>query len=47
MRRIQAMSFEESISFTESQIGLVSMTKDSKEGLLAFREKRSPVWTGS
>lgn len=47
MRRIEAMSFEESMSFTESQIGLLSMTKDAKEGLLAFREKRKPVWTNA
>jgi enoyl-CoA hydratase/carnithine racemase len=46
MRRIEAMSFEESIAFTESQIGLVSMTEDAQEGLAAFREKRKPTWTG-
>jgi enoyl-CoA hydratase/carnithine racemase len=47
MRRIQGMPFEQSISFTESQIGLLSMTEDAKEGLLSFREKRKPAWTGS
>jgi enoyl-CoA hydratase/carnithine racemase len=46
MRTIEAMSFDESMSFTESQIGLVSMTEDAQEGLLAFREKRKPAWTG-
>lgn len=46
MRRIEAMSFEESISFTESQIGLLAMTEDAQEGQLAFREKRKPVWPG-
>lgn len=46
MRVVEAMSFEESMSFTESQIGLVSMTEDAQEGQLAFREKRKPVWTG-
>jgi enoyl-CoA hydratase/carnithine racemase len=46
MRRIEAMSFEESMAFTESQIGLVSMTDDAKEGQAAFREKRAPRWTG-
>jgi len=46
LKRVEALSFEESISFTESQIGLLAMTEDSKEGLAAFREKRKPVWTG-
>ncbi|HET6599413.1 MAG TPA: enoyl-CoA hydratase-related protein, partial [Burkholderiaceae bacterium] len=46
MKRIEAMSFEESIAFTESQIGLFALTEDAAEGQLAFREKRKPVWTG-
>ncbi|MEO6973527.1 MAG: enoyl-CoA hydratase/isomerase family protein [Rhodoferax sp.] len=46
MKKIEAMSFEESMSFTESQIGLFALTGDAAEGQLAFREKRKPVWTG-
>lgn len=46
MRRVEAMAFEESIAFTESQIGLLSMTEDAQEGQLAFREKRKPNWPG-
>lgn len=46
MKKIEAMSFEESMSFTESQIGLFALTEDAAEGQLAFREKRKPVWTG-
>ena len=47
MKKIEAMAFEESMSFTESQIGLFALTQDAAEGQLAFREKRKPVWTGS
>jgi enoyl-CoA hydratase/carnithine racemase len=46
MKKIEAMVFEESMSFTESQIGLFALTEDAAEGQLAFREKRKPVWTG-
>jgi enoyl-CoA hydratase/carnithine racemase len=46
MKKIQAMAFDESISFTESQIGLFALTEDAAEGQLAFREKRKPEWTG-
>ena len=44
MKAIKAMSFEESMAFTESQIGLLALTDDAKEGQLAFREKRKPEW---
>lgn len=46
MKHAQSLSFEESMAFTESQIGLFALTEDAKEGQLAFREKRSPVWPG-
>ena len=36
------MAFEESMSFTESQIALFTLTEDAKEGPLAFKEKRAP-----
>jgi enoyl-CoA hydratase/carnithine racemase len=41
-----SMSFDESIAYTESQIELLAMTEDAKEGLKAFGEKRKPSWPG-
>ncbi len=46
MKKIEAMPFEESMSFTESQIALFALTDDAREGQAAFREKRKPQWTG-
>src|SRR5436309_1816164 len=46
MRAIAAMSFDESIAYTESQIALLAMTEDAREGLKAFGEKRKPSWPG-
>ena len=46
MRAIASMSFDESIAYTESQIALLAMTEDAKEGLKAFGEERKPSWTG-
>src|SRR6266480_1927047 len=46
MRAIASMSFDESIAYTESQIALLALTEDAKEGLKAFSEKRKPSWPG-
>jgi len=44
MKRVETMSFEESMAFTESQLGLAVLTEDAREGLASFGEKRKPVW---
>lgn len=44
MKRIESMAFEESMSFTESQIALFTLTDDAREGQKAFQEKRTPHW---
>jgi 1,4-dihydroxy-2-naphthoyl-CoA synthase len=46
MKKIEAMSFEESMAFTESQIALFTLTEDAREGQAAFKEKRPPHWPG-
>ncbi|MBU3737625.1 MAG: enoyl-CoA hydratase/isomerase family protein [Rhodoferax sp.] len=46
MKAIEAMAFEESMSFTESQIALFTLTDDAREGQLAFQQKRKPQWVG-
>src|SRR5450432_1742142 len=46
MLAIASMSFDESIAYTESQIAILAMTEDAKEGLKAFSEKRKPSWPG-
>lgn len=44
MKKIESMPFEESMSFTESQIALFTLTDDAREGQKAFQEKRKPQW---
>jgi enoyl-CoA hydratase/carnithine racemase len=44
LHAVQGMTVEQTIAFTESQVGLAVMSEDFKEGLAAFNEKRPPVW---
>jgi enoyl-CoA hydratase/carnithine racemase len=46
MRAAFDMSFEQAISYLESQIVTLALTEDAKEGRAAFIEKRAPRWTG-
>jgi enoyl-CoA hydratase/carnithine racemase len=46
MRAIADMTFDQAIAYTESQIALLAMTEDAREGLAAFNEKRKPTWPG-
>jgi len=46
MKHVEAMAFEESMAFTESQIALFTLTEDAKEGQAAFQQKRKPDWKG-
>jgi len=46
MRALAAMPFDQAIAYMESQIALLALSEDGREGLAAFNEKRKPVWTG-
>jgi enoyl-CoA hydratase/carnithine racemase len=46
LKAVEAMSFEQSMAFTESQIALFTLTEDAQEGQKAFQEKRKPNWVG-
>lgn len=46
MRAVEGMSFHQMMAFTESNIGPMIQTRDAREGLAAFNERRRPQWLG-
>lgn len=46
LRALEAMSFDQAIAYTETQIATLALTEDAKEGMTAFNEKRPAKWTG-
>ena len=46
MRAAADMTFEQAISYLETQIMTLALTEDAKEGRASFIEKRAPNWTG-
>lgn len=46
MTAMLGMGWDEALAYAETQIRLVALTEDAKEGVRAFGEKRTPKWTG-
>lgn len=46
LRATLDMNFDQALAYMETQLGTLSMTKDSHEGLTSFNEKRKPNWSG-
>lgn len=40
------MGLRESLEYAQAMVPVMSSTQDAKEGMGAFQEKRTPVWTG-
>jgi methylglutaconyl-CoA hydratase len=46
LRIMAELGFADALAFAESQIQLLSLSEDAREGIAAFNEHRPPAWTG-
>jgi enoyl-CoA hydratase/carnithine racemase len=46
LNKTETLDFEEALPYLESQLMEVLSTEDAQEGIMAFLQKRKPVWTG-
>jgi enoyl-CoA hydratase/carnithine racemase len=46
LRAVQDMTIPQAFEYTQLMLPNMAKTRDAKEGFAAFREKRSPEWTG-
>ncbi len=46
LRALDGMAFGPALAYLETQIATLALTEDAREGMLAFQERRAPVWTG-
>lgn len=46
LSKIREMSTDSALEYAQFMLANMSRTKDAREGMTAFGEKRAPVWTG-
>lgn len=46
LTEMESLPMAQALSLAETQVPLMTLTEDAREGIAAFREKREPKWSG-